>query len=172
SSRSARRAGIAGKPAAADRGMKWQHYRIDLPERVVFPGPRGPDRKALLGGEPLVINVLRANPAEEVLGRLLVLRIAHDEVRERHVIAELTGWPLGQRRMESVVLERRALLGQIGLGLASSQEINRGAVASRTAGVRQECTVVARVVPREPAFVKRLFIGTGHEFDRLDRLPG
>jgi hypothetical protein len=30
----------------------------------------------------------------------------------------------------------------------------------------------ARVIPREPTFVKRLFIGAGHEFDRLDRLLG
>src|ERR1700732_5490588 len=33
--RPARRAGIAGKPAAAHRGVKRQHYRIDLPQRVV-----------------------------------------------------------------------------------------------------------------------------------------
>jgi hypothetical protein len=36
----------------------------------------------------------------------------------------------------------------------------------------QKRAIVARVILREPAFVKRLLIGAGHEFDRLDRLLG
>src|ERR1700747_3718420 len=114
-------AGIAGKPAAAHRSVKRQHHRIDLPQRVVFPGLRAPDRKALLRCEPLVIDLLRANPPEEILGCFLVLRIAHDEVRERHVIAELASCTLGRRGGESLALERGPLLGKIGVGLASSQ---------------------------------------------------
>ena len=90
-----------------------------------------PDRKALLRGEPLVVDLLRADPAEEILGRLLVLRISHDEVRERHVIAELASLAFGQRGVERVVLERYPFLGEIAFGLTVGQKINRGAVFFR-----------------------------------------
>src|SRR5215469_15659374 len=67
---------------------------------------------------------LRADPAEEILGRLLVLRIAHDEVRERHVIAELASRALRQRGVERVLLERYPFLGEVAFGLAAGQKIN------------------------------------------------
>src|SRR5215467_3036174 len=107
-----------------------------------FPKPWCSRPKALLRGEPLVIDLLRAYPPEEILGRLLVLRIAHDQVRERHVIAELASRTFGQRRVKGVVLERCPVLGQISFGLASGQEIDRGAVAGGTACVRQKGSIV------------------------------
>src|SRR5215469_6507078 len=96
---------------------------------MVFPSLGTPHRKALLRGEPLVVDLLRADPAEEILGRLLVLRIAHDEVRERHVIAELASRALRQRGVERVLLERYPFLAEVAFGLAAGQKINRGAVA-------------------------------------------
>src|SRR5207244_11495762 len=90
------------------------------------------------------------DPAQEVLGGFLVLGIAHHHVRERHVEAELPGRALGQRRVQDVVLERRALVGLVGIGLLEGLDIDRRAVVGGADGAGEKRAVVVGIVPASP----------------------
>src|SRR5205807_7690865 len=64
--------GIAGNPPDLRERAERQHNRIILPQRMVLPLDRRPQDKSLLRSEPLVVNRLRVNPPQEVLGALLI----------------------------------------------------------------------------------------------------
>ena len=85
------------------------------------------------------------------------------------MVAVLAGNTLGQRRMQDVLPERRALLGLIGVGLALGLDVDRGAVQRGADRAREERAVIVGVVPGEPAFVVSVFPEPGHEFYRVDR---
>ena len=93
---------------------------------------------------------------QELLRRLLVLRVARQHVRLEGVHAELARRALGQRRVQDVGLELRALLGLVLVGLAQRLDVDRGAVQRRRDGLRQEGAVVVGVVPGEAALVVRV----------------
>src|SRR3954451_21929434 len=86
---------VASEAPRARRLLVGQHNRVVAPQLVLFPIRGRADREALLGDEPFVVDVLGVNPAKEFLRRILVLRITHQEVRERDVIAELPAGSLG-----------------------------------------------------------------------------
>jgi hypothetical protein len=88
----------------------------------------------------------------------------------KRVHGELAGRPLGQRRVQDVGLQLRALLGLVLVGLAQRLDVDRGAVERGADGLRQEGAVVVGVVPGEAALVMRVLPERGHELDRLDRL--
>ena len=90
-----------------------------------------PDGVALLRGKPFLENRLRIDPAQEILGSLLVLRIAHDHVNERAGQCEMPGGAGSERRMKNVVLHRLAALGEVGVRLFLGFEVNRGAVVGQ-----------------------------------------
>src|SRR5258706_4047627 len=71
-------------------------------------------------------------------------------------------------RVPDVVLERRALLGLVLLGLAQRLDVDRRGIAGRRDGARQEGAVVVAVVPGEAALVVRVLPEAGHELDRVD----
>src|SRR6266496_3684334 len=137
--------------------LERQHDRISLPHRVLLPILGGAGAKALLRGEPLAEDRLGAGPAQHVLGRLLVLRIAHDHVGERRRVDELAGRAFRQPGVERVLPQRRTLLGLIRLGLALTLDIDRGAI-------------VARIVPGEPALVAAFLPEGDGVLDRFDGL--
>jgi hypothetical protein len=72
--------------------------------------------------------------------------------------------------VKDVVLHRRALVGQVGVGLLLGFDIDRGAVVGGADAARQEGAVIARIVPGEAAFVHCLLPQRDGELDRLDRL--
>src|SRR5439155_10296559 len=113
---------------------------------------------------------LRVDPAQEVLGRLLVLRIGHHHAGERRRVDELAGGTLRQSCMEDVVLDRLALLGLVRVGLALGLDIDRGAVVGRADGAGEKGAVVARIVPGKPALVAAFLPEGNRVLDRLDRL--
>ena len=69
------------------------------------------------------------------------------------MLAELAGWPLWQRGVEDIVLDRLAVLGLIHVRLFLCFDIDRGAVIGGADRAGKEGTVVARVVPRKAAEV-------------------
>src|SRR5205823_4843965 len=105
-----------------------------------------------------------------VLGRLLLLGIAHQHVGHWQLIAELPGRALGQRAVQDVLPEWAALVGLIVIGLALGFEINRGAVQCRRDRAGKEGAIVAGIVPSKPAFVAAFLPEGGPKFDRLERL--
>src|SRR5215211_3799293 len=74
---------VASEAPCARRLLVGQHDRVVAPQLVLFPIRGRADREALLGDEPLVVDVLGVNPAKEFLRRILVFRITHQQVRER-----------------------------------------------------------------------------------------
>src|SRR5262249_48659401 len=81
---------VASEAPCARCLLVGQHDRVVAPQLVLFPIRGRADREALLGDEPFVVDVLGVNPAKEFLRRILILRITHQEVRERDVITELS----------------------------------------------------------------------------------
>src|SRR5215813_7661731 len=117
---------VASEAPCARRLLVGQHDRVVAPQLVLFPIRGRADREALLGDEPLVVDVLGVNPAKEFLRRILVLRITHQEVRERDVIAELPAGALWQRSVQDVVLQLHACLRLVVIRLAQGLDVDRG----------------------------------------------
>src|SRR4029453_768877 len=88
-------AGVPEEPELAGRVSERQHDRILLPHGVGLPHLRQALGEALLGGEPDLHLLLPVPPLDEVLGELLVLRVAHDAVVERRVVREGPAGPAG-----------------------------------------------------------------------------
>src|SRR5207302_7904817 len=80
------------------------------------------------------------------------------------------GRALWQRRVQNVVLERRALVGLVGIGLLESLGIVRSAVVGGADGAGEKRAVVVGIVTGKPALVVRLLPELDHELDRVDRL--
>src|SRR5438270_5159589 len=160
---------VASEAPCARRLLVGQHDRVVAPQLVLFPIRGRTDREALLGDEPLVVDVLGVNPAKEFLRRILVLRITHQEVRERDVIAELPAGTLGQRGVQDVVLQLPARLRLVGIRLAQRLDVDRGAIERGAARPRQKSAVVVGIVPGEPAFIVGILPEGYHELYRLDR---
>src|SRR6516225_1033729 len=99
---------VASEAPCARRLLVGQHDRVVTPQFVLFPIRGRANREALLRDEPLVVDVLGVNPAKEFLRCILVLRITHQKIRERDVIAELPAGALGQRGVQDVVLQWHA----------------------------------------------------------------
>src|SRR5499425_3964416 len=96
-------AGVAEQPGVARGGAEHLEWLVEVrPHRVVLPHLGGADAVAFLGGEPLAVVVLLVNPAQEILGELLILRVLHDGVglvQEEEIGA---GRPRGERCMPDV----------------------------------------------------------------------
>src|SRR5262249_25036982 len=105
---------------------------------------------------------------QEILGYLLILRVAHKHVGERAGKVELAAGAFGERRMLDVLPHRRPLVGLVGVGLAFGLEIDRGAVVGGAYAARQKRAVIARIVPGEPSLVERLLPKRHREFNRFD----
>ena len=127
---------------------------------------------ALLRDEPLVVDFLRRCPAEELLGRVLVLRVLHHQVGLRAGQVELTAGTGGNAGMKDVILHRRAFLGQVGVGLLLRLKIDRCTVIRGADAAGEERAVVAGVIPGKPALVHCLFPQRDGELHRLDGLLG
>ncbi len=110
------------------------------------------------------------HPPQEVLRRLVVLRVGRQHMRVVGVHGELAGRALGQSRVQDVGLQLRILLGDVLVGIAQRLDVDRGAVERRGNGLREERAVVVGVVPGKAALVMRVLPETGHELDRLDGL--
>ena len=82
--------------------------------------------------------------------------------------AELACRPLGQGRVQDVLVHRLALLGLVLVGLAQRLDVDRGAVQRGRDGLRQEGAVVVGVVPGEAALVHGVLPQARHELDRFD----
>src|ERR1700746_3402900 len=77
----ARRTWPAAGPRRQDHVLERRHHRVLVPQRVLCPFLCRWNRESLLRHEPLLEHRARAYPAQEILCRLLVLRIAHNHVR-------------------------------------------------------------------------------------------
>src|SRR5262249_24112957 len=75
-----------------------------------------------------------------------------------------------QRRVEAIVLERLAAIGQIAVGLLFGFEIDRGAVVGGADRAGEKGAVVARVVPGKGAVIASILPQADREFDRFNRL--
>src|SRR5205085_3950751 len=78
--------------------------------------------------------------------------------------------PLRVRRVQDVILQRRALLGLVLLRLAQRLDIDRGRVAGRADGAAEKGAIVVAVIPRKSAVVVGVLPEPGHELDRLQGL--
>src|SRR6516165_7030289 len=142
---------VASEAPRARRLLVGQHDRVVAPQFVLFPIRGRANREALLGDEPFVVDVLGVNPAKEFLRRILVLRITHQKIRERDVIAELPAGALGQRGVQDVVLQWHACLRLVVIRLAQSLDVDRGTIERGAARPGQKSAVVVGIVPGESA---------------------
>src|SRR4029078_4794474 len=110
------------------------------------------------------------HPAQEILGRLLVLGIGHQQVGLWTGVVVLTAGAARDAGVLDVLVHRRALLGLVGVGLLLGLDVDRGAVVGGADGLGEERPVVVGVVPAHPAFVHRLLPERDGILDRLDRL--
>src|SRR6185437_7900264 len=80
-----------------------QDHRIGVPHLVLLPHTSGAVRVTLLRSEPFGEYRLGVDPAQEVAGGFLVLRIAHDHVGERIRQVELPARTLGDAGVQDVL---------------------------------------------------------------------
>src|SRR5262249_28978232 len=125
------RTGVAWELSGAAGFLERQHDRILLPQRILFPNRGWTDRIALLRIKPGLVDRFGGNPAKEILGRLLLLGIAHQHVGHWQMIRELPRGTLGQFAMQDVLPNRTALLALVFVGLTLGQQIDRGAIERR-----------------------------------------
>src|SRR5713101_5521575 len=124
-----------GRPRIAEEtrvaGRRAEHLEglVELaPHGVVLPLLGAADAVSLLGGEPLAVVLRLVEPAEEILGELLVLGVLHDRVRlveEEQVRARGAG---GQWGVADVLEEGLALVVLELLLLSLGHDIDAGAV--------------------------------------------
>src|SRR5215467_10111181 len=149
--------GVAEQPRVAGSGAEHLERLVEVrPHGVVLPHLGGADAVALLRGEPLPVVVLLVDPAQEVLGELLVLRVLHEGVglvQEEEISARR---PRGERRMPDVRVHGLALIVLDLLLLPLGHDVDAGSVQRGRDLTRVEGAVVVRVVPREPALVAAL----------------
>src|SRR5215831_13378529 len=69
------RSGVACQPPERWNVAKWPQNRIGVPHLVLLPIPGGAVGVALLRREPFGEHWLRVDPAQEILGRFLVLGV-------------------------------------------------------------------------------------------------
>src|SRR6516162_1950140 len=161
---------ITHQPTDIGELAEGQQHRVDIPNRILFPIFRRAVGVALLRGEPLLEYRLRVDPAQKVLGRLLILRIAHHQVGEWSRQRELAAGPLWEPGVEDVLPQRLTLLSQVGVGFLLCFQVNRRAVVSGADRAGQKRTVVARIIPGEAALVTTILPKADRELDRVDRL--
>src|SRR5215468_4518311 len=161
--------GVAEQPRVAGGGAEHLERLVEVrPHGVVLPHPGGADAVAFLRGEPLPVVVLLVDPAQEVLGELLVLRVLHEGVglvQEEEIGA---GRPCGERRMPDVRVHGLALVVFDLLLLPLGHDVDAGSVQRGRDLTGVEGAVVVRVVPREPALVAAILPEGLHELHRLD----
>src|SRR6185503_561309 len=96
-------------------------------------------------------------------------RVLHYHVVVRGVVVVRAVRPGGQRRVQDVGVQGRALLGLEFVRAVEGRDIDRGAVQRRADVAGEERAVVVRVVPGEAALVARVLPELDHELHRLDR---
>src|SRR5882724_1130594 len=162
---------ISWQPAEWRDIAEWQQDRIDFPYLVFLPIPGSAVGVPLLRGEPFRKNRLRVYPAQEILGRFLVLGVTHQDIGEGTWKVKLAAGTVRDARVQDVLPHRRALLGLIRFGFALGFNVDRGAVVGGADGTRQEGAVVIGVVPGESTLVAGVFPKTNRELDRFDGFP-
>ena len=148
--------GISGCQACLSDQRERRHHRIRRPDLVFFPPGCGRRVEALAGLEPLLVVGLGLHEPQQVLGRLLVLRIGRDDVRLDEVETEHAFRACRQECVLDVVLEWLAVSRLVLVGLARGLDVDRRTVQRRADGAGQEGAVVGRVVPSETALVHRI----------------
>ncbi len=159
----------ARRAAELAGGAERRHHGILAPHLVLLPLGRRSGAEAFLRHEPALVVRRRVDPAEQLLGRRLILRVAHQHVGLERMQRELAGRTARHRRVQDVGMHPRALLGLVVVRLAQRLDVDRGAVQGRADGAGQEGAVVAGVVPGDPGLVMGFLPERGHELDRLDR---
>src|SRR5216117_1423175 len=169
-----RRPGVAEHPGLPRRLPEHLERAVDPgPHRVLLPGLGGAHAVAFVDLEPPLVVLLLVEPFDEVLRQLHVLRVLHDRVLEGHVEGELACGALGQERGVLDVLDHRlALLVPDLFPLTLGHDVNRRAVQRRRNLAGMERTVVAGIVPGQPALVARVLPEGLHELHRLDGALG
>src|SRR5207249_4101936 len=139
------------------------------PQRIPLPVFRGSGREALHHFEPFGELVLRAEPPEQVFGGFLVLRVLHDHMGERDVIAPRSRRSGGNGKVIDVTPHRLPTLVLDPVLLALGRDVDRCAVERGGDLAGQERPVVVRVVPGEAPLVAGVLPERRHPLDRLDR---
>src|SRR2546427_574858 len=138
------------------------------PHGLVLPLLGRADRITLLRGEPLAVVLRLVQPAQEVLGQLLILAVLHDRVR---LVEEEQVRPSGAGRERRVidVLEQRLALVVLDLVLLTlGDDVDRRAVQRRADLAGVERAVVVGVVPGQAALVAAFLPERLHELHRLE----
>src|SRR5678815_5376697 len=120
--------------ARAPRGIPKRPERLvrPLPHRVVLPERGGAEAVAALDLEPLPELVLAVEPLQELLGRLLVFRVLHERVGERHRVRRCPPErTIGDPEVPDVPKHGLALVVLDLLGIALGEDVDRGAVERR-----------------------------------------
>src|SRR6516164_4150539 len=161
---------ITHQPTDIGELAEGQQHRVDIPNRILFPIFRRAVGVALLRGEPLLEYRLRVDPAQKVLGRLLILRIPHHQMGEWSRQRKLAAGPLWEPGVEDILPQRLTLLGQVGVRLLLCLEINRSAVIGGANRPGEEGTIIARIVPSKAALVTTILPKADRELNRFNRL--
>src|SRR5881397_107057 len=142
----ARHPGVAWPATELGRLPERNELGVPLPQGVLLPITRGAVDVPVVRREPRVVLRPVHEPAEELLGHLLVLRVLHD------------GVPLTADRVEAAgrTPGHVAVIGDLGnVGeLPLGHEVDAGAVDRGRDRPREVSSIVARVVPGEAALVE------------------
>src|SRR5213593_135028 len=162
-----------GRLAAGHPGVAWpatelgrlperNELGVPLPQGVLLPITRGAVDVPVVRREPRVVLRPVHEPAEELLGHLLVLRVLHD------------GVPLTSDRVEAAgrAPGHVAVIGHPGdvRELPLRHEVDASAVDRGRDRPREVSSIVARVVPGEAALVEAVLPEGNGELHRLDGL--
>src|SRR5882762_483427 len=161
---------IAQHPRLARRLTEDLQGLVDsAPHRILLPHLGGANRIALVDLEPLSVVFLLVHPLEDILGKLLVLRILHDGVLEGAVQGELPGRPLREQRLVlDVLVEGLALLVLELVLLPLGHDVDGGAIEGRRDVARMEGAIVVGIIPGETALVAGVLPESLHELHGLD----
>src|SRR6266705_6646964 len=151
------------------RAVELHRFVEPAPQRIPLPVFRGSGREALHHFEPFGELVLRAEPPEQVFGGFLVLRVLHDHMGERDVIAPRSRRSGGNGEVIDVTPHRLPTLVLDPVLLALGRDVDRCAVERGGDLDGQERAVVVRIVPGEAPLVAGVLPERRHPLDRLDR---